>query len=613
MEMRVPRGDACAPQKYDGHRPPLHFKSAARQPAPGPPILALRIMPRPSFPPTPLGTLLRRNLFFAALIFLVLELWRPLFFLTDDNLDGGYPFFMELGHHLLHGQSPFISDHLFGGHYDMLRDSTFFVWHPLYFLVSLLAGTPLHLGIIDVDAFVLFMIATAGFVCLADYLRREGLVEISNGWLAFFTLSFVYSMIAITTAASWLNFACNQSALPWLALGLLHRKARTSFLLIALFSAHEILGGHLAPTVSTTVFFSLFAVGLAIQRRSLQPALCWGAGTLVAILVALPLLVPAMIGFSESLRARGVPMDDMQAYNIPALSFPVSLFFGVAMWWTHPELPPAHETYFLALGSSAAIWCLVPALAGRGWRPIEWLVLFMILVAGFLVCRPTFVIQAMTHVPVLKSMRWPFRELLQFQFFVHLFLLLRRPGYTPLTRWRIALFSVFICVVPAFTYNLPPTFNSMSWDRRLILSGKYRDYWAQVHAYLKPGDRVAVLIPRPLFDSDRFDEPYSLLGTYNYACIDGIINTSGYSSTTPLQQLYTRVGYYPFGAYIPEQRADLLHDHPDVKFITLESLQPVKITLSSGTGPTIDLTPFIPHELDPKPHPVHRPGEDGEK
>jgi hypothetical protein len=317
-----------------------------------------------------------------------------------------------------------------------------------------------------------------------------------------------------------------------------------------------------------------------------------------------------MVGFSESLRARGVPMDDMQAYNIPAMSFPVSLFFGTAIWWTHPELPPATETYFLALGSSAAIWCLLPAIAGRGgWRPLELLVLGMIVIAGFLVCRPTFVIRAMTHIPVLKSMRWPFRELLQFQFFVHLFLLLRRPGFTPVVRFRLALFSTFIYVVPAVTYNLPPTFNSMNWDRRLVISGKDQVYWAHVRQFLKPDDKVAVLISRQLFDSDRFDEPYSLLGTYNYACIDGIINTSGYSSTTPLQQLYTRVGYYPFGAYIPGQRADLLRDHPDVKFITLESLQPVKITLSSGTGPAIDLTPFIPHELDPKPHPVSKPGD----
>jgi hypothetical protein len=552
---------------------------------------------------TGLGTLLRRNLLFSALVFLGLELWRPFFFLTDDNLDGGYPFFMEMGRHLLHGQSPFISTHLFGGHYDLLRDTTFFTWHPAYLLVSLLAGTPFHLGIIDLDAFLLFMLTTAGFVCLADYLRREEAVVISDGWLTFFTLSFVYSMIAVATAASWLSFACNQSALPWLALGLLHRKWRVSFLLIAFFSLHQLLGGHLEPTISTSLFFSVFALGIAVQRRSAQPLLCWGAGNLVALLLVLPLLVPAIHGFSDSLRARGVPMDDMQAYNIVAKDFPSAVFAGMALWWTHPFLPEvrnAHETYIVALASSAAIWCILPALAGRGWRPLEWLVLGLILLTAFFVCRPTWVIRLMTHVPVLKSMRWPFRELLQFQFFVHLFLLLRRPGYAPLTRWRVALFSTAIYVLPAVTYHLPPTFNAMNWDRRLILSGKYREFWAHVHPLLRPGDRVAVLIARPIFDSNRFDIPYSLLGTYNYACLDGFINTSGYSLTPPLDQLYVRVGYYPFGAYLPTQRDELLREHPDLKFITLESLQPLKITLSSATGPTVDLTPFVPRELDPR-------------
>ncbi len=35
-------------------------------------------------------------------------------------------------------------------------------------------------------------------------------------------------------------------------------------------------------------------------------------------------------------------------------------------------------------------------------------------------------------------------------------------------------------------------------------------------------------------------------------------------------------------------------ERPELKFITLEGLHPVKITLSSKDGPTIDLTPYIP-------------------
>jgi hypothetical protein len=82
--------------------------------------------------------LLRNNLLASALIFLGLEFWRPYFFLTDDNLDGGLPFFTEVGRHLLAERSPFYSDYLFGGHYNLLRDTGFFEWHPLYLLVSLL-------------------------------------------------------------------------------------------------------------------------------------------------------------------------------------------------------------------------------------------------------------------------------------------------------------------------------------------------------------------------------------------------------------------------------------------------------------------------------------------
>src|SRR5271156_4850994 len=105
--------------------------------------------------PTRLRVLLRNNLLAATLIFALLECWRPCFFLTDDNLDGGFPFFSEMGMRLLRGQSPFVTEYLFGGHYNLLRDVTFFAWHPVYLLISLLAGTRFHFWIIDIDVFVL--------------------------------------------------------------------------------------------------------------------------------------------------------------------------------------------------------------------------------------------------------------------------------------------------------------------------------------------------------------------------------------------------------------------------------------------------------------------------
>src|ERR1700749_1373060 len=103
------------------------------------------------FPPqsSSLAGLLKFNLTLSTLLFLLLEIKRPCFFLTDDNLCVGLPFFTELGRHLKSGHSPFVSDYLYGGHYNLLRDCSFFTWHPLNFAVSLLADTPFRFWMLD--------------------------------------------------------------------------------------------------------------------------------------------------------------------------------------------------------------------------------------------------------------------------------------------------------------------------------------------------------------------------------------------------------------------------------------------------------------------------------
>ena len=538
--------------------------------------------------------LLRNNLLVSALIFAFLQLWRPCFFLTDDNLDGGLPFFTEMGRNLLAGRSPFYSAYLFGGHYDLLRDPTFFCWHPLYLLVSLLAGTRFHLLLIDIPAFVFLMLSTAGFINLGWYLRRELALTVSDGWMMFYTLSFTYSMIMLTTGASWLTFLGNQSALPWLAFGIVHRSVRTGIAVVALFGVHQILGGHLEPTISSSIFFSLFAVGLSVVRRSWTPLTSWAIGYAIAIVVVLPLLVPALSGFFASSRSHGVTVSDMQDNNIPWSLFPTSFFFGMALWFIHPPDADFHETYTVAVGSCAAAWCLLPALAGKKWSRLDIFLLGLICFIALLIIRPTWVSWIMVHLPLLKSMRWPFREFVQLQFFFHLFLLVRNPGFLRRARFLFALLGLALYIPPLLLHQ-PPTFNQMRDDRRLVLSGDFNRYWDKVRALLQPGDRVATIIPAEVYLDERFEIPYSLLDTYNYPGLTRVSNVWNYSQTIPENKLYVHTfPPYVFGAYTPAQKPALLAERPGIKFITLESLKPLKITLSSRDGPTIDLTPLIP-------------------
>jgi hypothetical protein len=596
--------------------------------------------------------LLRKSLLLSALIFAGLQCWRPYFFLTDDNLDGAFPFYTEMGHRILSGHSPFITTHLFGGHYNFLHDPSSFAWHPLYLIVSLLAGTPFHNAIIDVDAFALFMLATAGFVTLAHYLRREMALPVSDGWIIFYALSYTYTMIALTTGASWLTFLGNHSALPWLVLGILQNKALRGLGLVALFSLHQVLGGHLAPTVSSSIILSFFALGLSISRKSWLPLANWLIGYAVAVVVMAPLLLPMLHGFSTSYRSHGVTLEDMQANNIPVQDFPTSIFAGMTLWLFRTPVHP-YTTYTLALGSSAAVWCLIATvgattviLAVRAfngllsffvdpsdsdktankivfwlnsqlaelksglpkWQGLEVVTLVMMIIIAVLICRPILITEIMMRLPLFRSMRWPFREFVEFQFFLHLLLVLRPPELSRPMLHKLALFGTFVFVVPLLLYPFPPTFNTMNWDRELVLTGGCQRYWDKVRPLLKPTDRIAVLIPLDLYLDDRFEEPYSLLGTYDYAELADVVNAWGYSPTAPLDQLYTKTyAFYPFGAYRPEQKQDLMAEKPGLKFITLESLHPLKITLSSRDGPTIDLTPFVPvrHSKIP-PGPVPR-------
>ena len=368
--------------------------------------------------------------------------------------------------------------------------------------------------------------------------------------------------------------------------------------LVALFSLHLILGGHPLATISDIVFLSLFALGVSISRRSLAPFGYWAGGFAVAVLVSLPLLVPLLEGFFATARAQGVALDDMQMNNIPADQFLTSLLFGMAIWILNPPVD-AHVTYTLAFSSCAAAWCIIPAMVSRAkWQGLEVVTVALVLFGILIVIRPILISEIMMRLPVFRSMRWPFRELVQFQFFFHLFLLLRPPGLTVRARTLTAIYSAGIMVVPMFLYIIPPTLNEMPRGRELIFSGDFDRYWTHVRPLLKSTDRVAVLMPYNVYMNDRVEKPNGLLDSFNYAMLARVINASGYSHTAPESQLYTRtIPYYPSGAYEVRQKGELMRERPDLKFITLESVDPVRITLDSLGGTKIDLTPFVPKEF----------------
>jgi hypothetical protein len=544
----------------------------------------------------PLRRLLLENLGAATVIFALLEIWRPLYFLTDDNLDGGFPLLTGIGRRLTRGESPFIADDIFGGHYNLLRDCTSFLWHPIYLLAALLAQTPAHFFAIDFVALFFLWLAAAGFVCLAHFLRQEFGLPLGDARLMLCTLSFTYSMLVLCAGSSWVDFLANHSALPWLALGILQTDWRRGLGLTTLFSLHHLLGGHLASTVSNTLFLTLFAIGVSVQRRRAMPLFCWIGGYALALLILSPLLIPAAEGFADSSRAGGLSAAAMSQFSMPATLLPCSYFLGVFSYFCAIKFgfgfcPP---WYAAAFASCAAAWVILPAAISRvPWRGLEILCLGLVGLAALLVVRPVWISEIMLHLPVLRSMRWPFREILQLQFFLHLFFILRPLGGPPPFQRVTIITGIIIFVCPLF-FLPAPSLNARQVDRRFLFSGASEGYWKRVRTLLAPGDVIVPVMNPDLTMAGRFRAPYGLIGAYDFPILFQVASGTGYSLTAPRDQLYIKTPpALDSGIFFPNQEAAVLQERPNVRFVTLESVEPLRLTLSSPSGPPIELTPFL--------------------
>ena len=312
------------------------------------------------------------------------------------------------------------------------------------------------------------------------------------------------STFILTCGASWENFVVNQAVVPWLALGLWQTSRRQSLGLLVLFSLHQALGGQSAGTITNGLVLTLFAVLICCYRRSFQPLLNWVVANAITLIMILPILLPALDGFLHSLRSAGLSVEMLQRFAMPAPLFPISFLFGNffemaayfagihnAAMFVFPRMP--------TLLACAAALVRFPALLGRSrWTLLEKGCLGFLCLLAILIVRPLWITEGMSHVPFLKSMRWPFREILQFQFFFHLLLVLRPRGGSAVFLKRLSFVSLVLFALPLF-FTRPLSLNPLALDRQAIFSSQGDRFWAQVKTLLRPGDQIATVIDPDLF------------------------------------------------------------------------------------------------------------------
>lgn len=531
-----------------------------------------------TFPPAVAWSLLASLAAFCAL-----QLWRPFYFLGDDNLSGAFPVWVAFGRQLWSGNTPFFLPHLFGG-FDVLRDpGGVSAFNPWLFLVSPLALTPARIALIDALAAIYLFISAFAFSHLLLMLRATNRADatLSDRRIAFLAVSYTFSLWMILTGPNWISFLGNQSALPVLFLGLFHPRRRDGVVLVACGVLQSLVAGHLNSFLLTLVFVSAWIVMQWLQTRDSEAARRWIGGGLVAIfLTAIPLYLAAR-GFSAAPRSGALAVESSSLLAVPAPVLLVSWFFG-----PFAALAGKFGLFFNTQGISGAVACCLASWCvwhSRSWGgTIGRSCLAAAALVALFVVRPPWLAAFLSHVPLLRSTRIPFREIFVLVFFLHLWIAVRPVSARRVwPRFSYALGAIF------FGFSLvpfqAPVFTPFPLDRRVLFSGEYETTWRRVRELMPEGGAfvpvLAVDVP-----TERVPQvPWLLLGAYNYPALVEVKSKSGYViKGFEGRILHGVAARGVMGTFEERDIAALHHADPNLKFMVLTNVRPLRIEWRDG-------------------------------
>lgn len=513
---------------------------------------------------------------------ILLQFWRPCYFLTDDNLTWWLPLATQAARRVWNGESPFWNEFIFGG-VDLRRDATTLcLWNPIVWIWSWLGRTPLYFVLADVVGSSNVLLATTGFALLAVRLRAARQLAISHRRIVFLSLSYGFSAWMLIVGSSWHQYLANAAALPFLALGLWQTWRSWGIACIAFGALHGLLAGHPGPWAYSLLFFGLLAGLWSMGRRQIEPILRLTIGILLAILVAAPLLLPALGGFAATNRMGALSTLSASQLAVPPGVLLVSLWGGTLSALTGEAFAIGYlnSGHGYAIGASAASGLVVISLFGkRRLTALEIALLGLIGLTALLVVRPVWLANFISHVPIFRSLRWPFKEVLWLVFWLHLMAILRPiPVQKPLQRGWIG------CGLTAWLFSLtafgPPSFNAMKLDRELILSGRAAAFWRDFKPTLPAQSQLIADIPTDLSIKRHNDVPWTLLGAYNYPALWEVHSLSGYTVTG-----FRGARRRPTsGVFSPAERQQWLRQDSRVVALSLRSVEPLKIEIFDAKG-----------------------------
>jgi hypothetical protein len=499
------------------------------------------------------------------LILMALEAWNRPYFFGDDNMQFTFVHMSEIARNFVHGENVFRHHFIFGGGFDMRDDPTFLsLWHPLSLLCSLLTLT--RWKYMAVDVFVAVCLVGAGVVMarLLVLLRQQKHLRLSNTLVVFLSAGYACSGYSIVIGASWGNFTANIAALPMLLIGVLHSRLGRGVFWVTFAGLLGLFAGHVDPLCYSYAFLSLLAALISWQHRSIRPLLILALGILATALVSSPILWHSWCGFATSSRAAGSSPAEASSYSIPLLQLLTGYFGGslaglavnpVRIFDLHSDGCFVLTTSF----SSLLVW--VALVRCRRGRFLSLAFLLFVLLAILLVNRPPFLAQLMLHLPVFKSFKWPFRQIMLLQFFVTLWIALNVGRLSMRHAWKFMAAGPLIYGLSLWHLGRPAF--SDHGDRQLVLSGAAEQFWTKVKRDM-PANAVFVAPDASGCMSLR-KYPFCMSGAVNFPALYLVTMAGGYSFTKPCNSPKTKVACHPFlGSFHKEEMPELLRIYKEL-------------------------------------------------
>ncbi len=524
----------------------------------------------------PDGKVVARSAVLALLACVALQIWRPYFFLTDDNVVQWLPPMVEMARNLHEGKPVFVSASLFGGNYDWSGDATIFPFlNPLLPLLSPLARTSFYFALIDVITTIEFMAIAASFAAATLWLRRRHEIPIGDWAVVAVSLSYAFAPLHLIYGASWTGFINAQAAWPLIFVALQFSSVRNSIGVLSAAFAFALFGGNLHPFGFLILGSVAWALYFSWQQKSARPLVCLAASLGVVGIAAGAIVGPLLGEISGTGQVRAFSTAISSALNVTPLGLTASFLLGPLAGSTGgPEFLFRAETVWKAsVAYSVVNWCVVAMLVAGGWKnPRSRPVLLGVAATILFVCRPAWLGDLVAMTPILRSTRWPFREITILIFLVHLLFVLNY-HLLPARVRRIGCLAALAPMLLLLGAN-PPTLNPMELSRRLLVSGTADEYWRALRPTLGQRPNLPCMDPRLMRESNE-EVPYPLLPSQNLAALFGVVSASGYSSSSAF--LLDRSRPAPFslsGMYTPENGRAYQAMFPHVRLTILHQLNP---------------------------------------